>query len=228
VAWLFRDRRDAGQQLAAELGAFAHRSDVVVLGLPRGGVPVAYEVARALGAPLDVFVVRKLGVPGHEEYAMGAIATGGVRILNDAVVHALGIPPAEVEAVTTREQRELERREQVYRKGRPPLDLRGRTVIVVDDGLATGASMAAAVAALRAHAPAQIVVATPVAAPQACATLRRSGVACVCVQTPEPFDGVGAWYHDFAQTSDQEVHALLRARRDPEPQASLVDTGPAR
>ena len=207
----FRDRRGAGQQLAGELGAFAHRPDVVVLGLPRGGVPVAYEVARALGAPLDLFLVRKLGVPGHEEYAMGAIATGGVRVLNSDVIRALGIPPSVVEAVTARERRELERRERAYRRGRVPQDLRGRVVIVVDDGLATGATMVAAVAALRAHQPREIVVAVPVAAPEACAALREAAGECVCALTPEPLNAVGAWYEDFGQTSDNEVRALLDA-----------------
>ena len=207
----FRDRRDAGEQLARELGGFAHRPDVVVLGLPRGGVPVAYEVAQALGAPLDLFLVRKLGVPGHEEYAMGAIATGGVRVLNSDVIRALGIPPSVVEAVTARERRELERREQAYRRGRVPQDLRGRVAIVVDDGLATGATMVAAVAALRAHQPRGIVVAVPVAAPEACAALQSAAGECVCARTPEFLNAVGAWYDDFGQTSDDEVRALLDA-----------------
>src|SRR5438477_6983383 len=182
----FRDRTEAGQLLAAQLAAYAQRPDVLVLALPRGGVPVAYEVARALGAPLDVFLVRKLGVPGQEELAMGAIATGGVRVLNAAVVDALHIPPATIAAVAAAEQRELARRERLYRGARPAPDVRGRTVILVDDGLATGATMRAAVAALRQHQPARIVVAVPIAAPSTCDEVRAEVDEIVCAITPEP------------------------------------------
>ena len=212
---VFRDRRHAGRVLAQMLAGYANRSDVIVLALPRGGVPVAYEVAKALHAPLDVFVVRKLGVPGHEEYAMGAIASGGVRVLNDEVVRRLGIPDTAVDAVTRYEQGELERRERLYRAGRPLPDLRGRTVIVVDDGLATGSTMLAAVRALRAQQPARIVVAVPTAAAETCAQLRSEADEVVCATTPEPFRAVGTWYDDFSQTSDEEVRELLaRAEQD--------------
>ena len=210
----FRDRREAGQVLARELTAYAGRPDVVVLALPRGGVPVAYEVARALGAPLDVFVVRKLGVPGHEELAMGAVATGGVRVLNDQVVGALGIPPSVIEAVAAWQQQELARRERLYRGDRPPPDVRGRTVILVDDGLATGSTMRAALAALRRQQPARLVVAVPTAAPETCDELRAEADDVVCATTPEPFHSVGLWYEDFSQTTDEEVRELLeRAAR---------------
>src|SRR5689334_5289515 len=184
---LYRDRTDAGRLLASRLSKYAGRSDVIVLALPRGGVPVAYEVARALGVPLDVFVVRKLGVPGHEELAMGAIATGGVRVLNADVLRMLDIPPEVVDAVAARERRELERREHAYRDGCPPPDVRGKTVILIDDGLATGATMRAAVAALRAQGPARIVVAVPVASPDTCAELSREVDEIICAETPEPF-----------------------------------------
>ncbi|HWQ11283.1 MAG TPA: phosphoribosyltransferase [Roseiflexaceae bacterium] len=206
----FRDRREAGRQLAAMLTAYAHRPDVLVLALPRGGVPVAFEVARALDAPLDVFLVRKLGVPGHEELAMGAIASGGVRVLNEQLVHTLSIPDHVIEAVAAREQQELARRERLYRGERPPPDLRGRTVILVDDGLATGATMYAAVKALRQQLPARIVVAVPIAAPEACAELSEEVDDIVCAATPEPFYAVGLWYADFSQTTDEEVRDLLR------------------
>ncbi|MFL5802539.1 MAG: phosphoribosyltransferase [Roseiflexaceae bacterium] len=205
----FRDRREAGRLLAATLTAYANRPDVLVLALPRGGVPVAYEVARALGAPLDVFLVRKLGVPGHEELAMGAIATGGVRVLNKEVVRALGIPDYVIEAVTAKEQQELERRERLYRGGRPPPDVRGRTVILVDDGLATGATMYAAVQALRQQQPASIVVAVPIAAPETCAELSEEVDEIICAVTPEPFHAIGLWYEDFSPTTDEEVRDLL-------------------
>src|SRR5437016_6132201 len=191
---LFRDRREAGRLLAEKLAAYAHRPDVLVLALPRGGVPVAYDVARALGAPLDVFIVRKLGIPGHEELAMGAVATGGVRVLNEQVVHALNIPDHVIDAVTAWEQQELARRERLYRGDRPPPDVRGRTVILVDDGLATGASMHAAIAALRRQQPAHIVVAVPIAAPETCDALRAEVDDVVCAITPEPFHAVGLWY----------------------------------
>ena len=181
----------------------------MVFALPRGGVPVAFEVARVLDAPLDVFLVRKLGVPGHEELALGAIAQGGVRVLNAEVVRSLDIAPDTIEAVAAREGEELARRERAYRDDRPPLEVAGRTVILVDDGLATGASMRAAVAALRAEAAARIVVAVPVAAPETCDAVRAEVDEIVCAVTPEPFYAVGFWYADFAQTTDAEVHDLL-------------------
>jgi predicted phosphoribosyltransferase len=205
----FRDRRDAGRFLARQLGAYANRDDVIVLGLPRGGVPVAYEVARALHAPLDVFLVRKLGVPGHEEYAMGAIASGGVRVLNEEAIQGLRIAPSAIEATAAREQQELLRRERLYRGQRPPPDVRGRIAILVDDGLATGASMQAAVMALRRLQPARIVVAVPTAAPETCEQLRSLADEVVCASTPEPFHAVGLWYENFSQTGDEEVRALL-------------------
>lgn len=215
---LFDDRRDAGRRLATLLTQYEGTAGLVVLGLPRGGVPVAYEVARALGAPLDVFTARKLGVPRHEELAMGAIATGGACVLNEDVIRQLGIPPTEVERVRAMEQAELARRERAYRGDRPPLDARGRTVLVVDDGLATGATMRAAVMALRQQHPAKVIVAVPVASHDACAALRATADACLCAATPPAFFGVGAWYRDFSQTSDEEVRALLddAARRLPE------------
>ncbi|MBV9328259.1 MAG: phosphoribosyltransferase [Chloroflexi bacterium] len=185
--------------------------DTVVLGLPRGGVPVAYEVAVALRAPLDVFVVRKLGVPGHEELAMGAIASGGVRVVNRSVIEELGIPRSVFDAVAADEQQELERRERLYREQRPPLEVRNKSVIVTDDGLATGSTMRAATAALRQREPTRIVVAAPVAAAATCAALRPEVDAVVTVIQPEPFHGVGAWYADFRQTTDDEVRALLSA-----------------
>jgi len=212
---LFRDRFDAGRQLAARLQRYAGR-DVVVLALPRGGVPVGYEVARALGAPLEVFLVRKLGVPGHEELAMGAIASGGVRVLNEEVVHKLGIPAEVVDAVTEQEQQELERRVRTYRGDRPAPEVRDRIVILVDDGLATGSTMRAAVAALRQLRPRRIVVAVPVGAPETCADLQQEADESICAREPEPFFAVGAWYDNFSQTTDEEVRDLLRraARRE--------------
>jgi predicted phosphoribosyltransferase len=209
-AMLFRDRAEAGRRLAAMLAPYADRPDVLVLALPRGGVPVAHEVARALHAPLDVFLVRKLGVPGHEELAMGAIATGGVRVLNDAVVCALDIPPELIGIVAAEEQRELERRERAYRGDRPPPDVRGRTVILIDDGLATGTTMRAAVAALRTQNPARIVVAVPVGSPDTCEELQAEADEVHCAETPEPFYAVAIWYGDFTQTTDEEVRELLR------------------
>jgi putative phosphoribosyl transferase len=211
----YQDRAAAGRALARRLAEYAGRPNVLVLALPRGGVPVAYEVARALRAPLDVYVVRKLGVPGHEELAMGAIATGGVRVLNADVLRMLDIPPEVVDAVAARELRELERRERAYRDDRPPPDVRGKTVILIDDGLATGATMRAAVAALRAQGPARIVVAVPVGSPDTCADLGREVNEIICAETPEPFYGVGWWYERFDQTTDAEVHELLeRANAD--------------
>jgi len=214
----FRNRIDAGRELAAALAKYANRPDVIVLGLPRGGIPVAAEVARALHVPLDVFVVRKLGVPGHEEYAMGAIASGGVRLLDRRTVAAAGLTPAQVESVTAAERAELERRERSYRGDRPFPDLTGKTVILVDDGLATGASMRAAIEALRQERPARIVVAVPVAAPETCQAFRHVADEIVCAATPEPFYAVGRWYDDFSQTTDQEVHELLASARAPAPQ----------
>ncbi|MFL5802351.1 MAG: phosphoribosyltransferase [Roseiflexaceae bacterium] len=214
MAELFRDRTDAGQQLAAQLMAYANRPDVLVLALPRGGVPVAYEVAQALGAPLDVFLVRKLGLPGQEELAMGAIATGGVTVLNSEVVDALRIPNEVIDQVAAQEQRELERRERLYRGDRSPPDVRGKTVILVDDGLATGASMYAAAAALRELGPDRIVVAVPTAAPETCDAFRDAVDDIVCAITPDPFYAVGLWYEDFSQTTDDEVRELL-ARAQP-------------
>jgi putative phosphoribosyl transferase len=203
---LFRDRAEAGRLLADKLTRYANRSDVAVLALPRGGVPVAFEVARALHAPLDVFLVRKLGVPGYEELAMGAIATGGVRVLNQDVVRALGISDDVIQSVAIREQQELERRERTYRGNRPGLDVRGRIVILVDDGLATGSTMRAA---LRRQEPARIIVAVPVGASETCHELWADADEVACLRTPEPFRAVGLWYEDFSQTSDQEVHELL-------------------
>jgi putative phosphoribosyl transferase len=207
---LFQDRHEAGRVLASKLMTYANRPDVNVLALPRGGVPVGYEVARVLNVPLDVFVVRKLGVPGHPELAMGAIASGGVRVLNEDVVRTLGIPEQLINAVTALEKQELERREREYRDGRPPLDVRRRTVILVDDGLATGSSMRVAAEALRAKQPARIVVAVPVAAPATCEALVSEVDQVVCAVTPEPFWAVGQWYKDFGQITDEEVQDLLR------------------
>jgi predicted phosphoribosyltransferase len=196
--------------LAGMLREYADRNDVVVLALPRGGVPVGFEVAKALNAPLDIFVVRKLGLPGQEELAMGAIASGGVRVLNRELIRALGIPEEVVDQITQEEHRELERREREYREGRPPIDVRGKTVILVDDGLATGSSMRVAAFALRQKQPAQIIVAVPVAARDSCEELESVADKVVCAVTPEPFWGVGQWYEDFSQTSDAEVRDLLR------------------
>jgi len=205
----FPNRAEAGRLLAAKLENYLDRSDVVVLGLPRGGVPVAYEVAQRLGAPLDVFVVRKLGVPGFEELAAGAIASGGVRVLNEDVVRALPNADQLIESVTEKETVELERREQTYRDGRPAPELRNRVVILVDDGLATGATMRAAVAALRQRGVAKIVVAAPVGAPDTCRELEQEADEIICAITPEFFQAVGQYYEDFSQTSDEEVRELL-------------------
>jgi putative phosphoribosyl transferase len=205
----FRDRTDAGRQLADELLHYGGRDDVIVLALPRGGVPVAAEVAKRLALPLDVFIVRKLGVPGHEELAMGAIASGDVRVLNRDVIASLSLPIEVLDAVTAVEREELERRERSYRGTRPAPEVRGRTVILIDDGLATGASMRAAVAALREKGAAKIVVAVPVGAPSTCQELAEEADESVCLITPESFIGVGQYYEDFSQTSDDEVRELL-------------------
>ncbi len=208
---LYDDRAHAGRALAAALAGYAGRSDIIVLALPRGGVPVGFEVARALGTPLDVFLVRKLGLPGHEELAMGAIASGGIRLINEDVVDAYHVSDAQIEAVSEAEQRELERRERLYRDGRPLPPLHDRTVILVDDGLATGATMRVAVLALRQESPARIVVAVPVAAAETCDEFRSIVDDIVCAETPDPFYAVGLWYRDFSQTTDDEVHDLLSA-----------------
>lgn len=211
---IFRNRRDAGRYLASKLMKYAGRSDVLVLGLPRGGVPVAFEVARALRAPLDIFLVRKLGLPGHEELAMGAIASGGVRVLNEHVVRNLGVSEDTLAAVAAAEQKELVRREQLYRGDRSTPDVRGRTIILIDDGLATGSTMRAAVAALRRREPARIVVAVPVGAPETCAEFQEEADEAICARMPEPFYAVGAWYRDFSQTTDEEVRELLEQAND--------------
>src|SRR5262249_55154815 len=202
---------EAGQRLAGKLKKYAGRPDVLVLALPRGGVPVAFEVAQALHAPLDVFLVRKLGLPGHAELAIGAIATGGVRVLNEDLVRALQIPDEVIDAVAVEEQQELERRERTYRDDRPPPDVRGRIVILVDDGLATGSTMRAAVAALRRQRPARVVVAVPVGAAETCSELGAEADEAICARTPEPFHGVGVWYDDFSQPSHEAVPELLNS-----------------
>lgn len=207
----FTDRMEAGRLLAKKLNEYANRSDVVVLALPRGGVPVAYEVAQALNAPLDVFLVRKLGLPHHEEFAMGAIATGGVRVMNKYVVQNLGISDRVIDEIAAKEQRELERRERLYRGSEKPLDVAGRIVIVVDDGLATGSTMTAAVEAIERRKPSEIVVAAPVASHDACAFFNAMvGSTCVCFMSPQPFQAVGRWYRHFPQTTDSEVCYLLK------------------
>lgn len=213
AAQRFSDRSEAGRLLGAavaeRLGSGA--GEAVVLGLPRGGVPVAFHVAQALRAPLDVFIVRKLGVPGQEELAMGAIASGGVRVLNREVLDLMPVPQRTIDAVAEREQRELERREREYRGSRPPLDVRGKTAVIVDDGLATGSTMRAAVAALKKMQPRAVVVAVPVAARETCDDFRREREVddVICLRTPQPFQAVGLWYDDFTQTTDEEVHDLL-------------------
>jgi predicted phosphoribosyltransferase len=209
----FRNRLDAGELLANRLAAYAGRPDVIVLALPRGGVPVGYAVAKAMRAPLDVMVVRKLGVPGHAEFAMGAIASGGEYVLNRELVQSLGVPGQLVEATARQELAELERREQLYRAGRPPLQLRGCTVILVDDGLATGASMRVAVKAVRKTQPARVIVAVPVGSPDTCSEMGKEADEVICDFTPEPFNAVGLWYEDFSQTSDEEVQRLLEEAR---------------
>jgi predicted phosphoribosyltransferase len=205
----FSNRIEAGRQLAEKLDKYAGREDVIVLGLPRGGVPVAYEVAKCLRAPLDVFIVRKLGVPGFEELAAGAIASGGVRVLNEDVMRAIPHADEVIEAVTAREAAELERREQIYREGRPPPELRGRIVILVDDGLATGATMRAAVKALRQGGAAKIVVAVPVGPPDTCREIEQEADETICLSTPVFFQAVGQYYEDFSQTGDEDVRELL-------------------
>jgi putative phosphoribosyl transferase len=209
VTPLFKDRAEAGRALAARLVGAISDPNPLVLALPRGGVPVAFEVARALHAELDIFLVRKLGVPGHEELAIGALASGSVRILNQALIADLHLPQGAIEQVTIREQRELERREALYRAGRPAIPVRDRTIVLIDDGLATGASMKAASKALRAEGPRQLIVAVPVAASQTCDEFRGEVDDIVCVETPEPFMAVGIWYEDFQQTTDEEVQLLL-------------------
>lgn len=210
----FHDRADAGRQLAERLRHYTNRPDVIVLGLPRGGVPVAFEVAVALQAPLDVFLVRKLGVPGREELAMGAIATGDTRVLHETVVRALDISEEAIAQVSADEKRELERRERIYREGRPSPEVQGRTAIVVDDGLATGSSMRAAIAALRERDPAEIVVAVPIAPPETCEQLAEEVDELVCALTPEPFHAVGAWYDRFEAPEEDEIRGLLRRARE--------------
>jgi predicted phosphoribosyltransferase len=205
----YPDRRQAGVELATHLGHFKDRKDVVVLALPRGGVPVAYEVARALDAPLDIFLVRKLGLPGHPELAMGAIASGGVRVLNQDVVTWYRIPPDVIDEVAREEQVELARREREYREDRKPVELRDRIVLLIDDGLATGSTMKAAVEAVRAHAPSRIVVAVPVGSAETCREFAQVADEIVCARTPAHFAAVGQWYRDFSQTSDEEVRDLL-------------------
>jgi putative phosphoribosyl transferase len=218
----FPNRRDAGRRLAAELGAYANRADVIVLALPRGGVPVGYEIATALNVPLDVFVVRKLGLPWHEELAMGALASGGVRILDMDLIRAARVSDEEIEGVTATEQAELERRERWYRGERPFPDVTGMTGILVDDGLATGSTMRAAVAALRQEGPSRCVVAVPVAAPETCEAFRGIADDVVCAVTPEPFRAVGLWYDDFSQTTDEEVHELLELGRAEHPSVGFA------
>ena len=217
---IFRDRFEAGVELARRLRHYAGRSDVVVLALPRGGVPVAFEVAEVVDAPLDIFLVRKLGLPGHPELAMGAIASGGVRVLNEDVLDWYRVPSRAIDAVADEELAELERREQVYRRGRRMTTLAGKVVILVDDGLATGSTMKAAVQAVKTHGPSRVVVTVPVGAPSTCAAFKGVADEIVCARTPEPFSAMGLWYADFAQTSDEEVQELLErhesSRPDPE------------
>lgn len=212
---IFDDRTDGGRVLANKLADYKNRQDVIVLALPRGGVPVAFETAKALNAPLDIFLVRKLGVPGHEELAFGAIASGGVTVFNESLIKDLRIPDWMIEKVIETEQKELERREKIYRKNRPALDLEGKICIIADDGLATGATMRAAIEAVKTMKPRQIIAAAPVASSETCAEIvRKTGALCICAITPEPFYGVGRWYRDFSQTEDEEVQNLLaRAER---------------
>jgi len=212
---IFRDRAEAGRHLAAHLEEYSGRPSVLVLGLPRGGVPVAFEVAQALEAPLDVFLVRKLGVPGHQELALGAIASGGVRVLNEEVIRSLEIAEETIASVAAEEQRELERRERLYRDGGAPTPVAGRTAILVDDGLATGASMRAAALALTEQGAGEVVVAVPVSPPETCAALEEQVDRIVCARTPELFYAVGTWYEDFSEVNDEEVRRLLRRAAEP-------------
>ena len=207
---IFLNRTDAGRKLAGHLAAYANRADVIVLGLPRGGVPVAFEVARALHAPLDVFLSRKLGVPGQEELAFGALASGGVCVLDQDLIREVGISPEEVARVTEKAQKELERRESVYRAGRPPLRVEGLTALLVDDGIATGSSIRAGAQALRQMKPARIVIAVPVAPASTCKRLRDEVDELVCLHMPEMFFAIGQFYEDFSQLSDEEVIDFLR------------------
>ena len=225
--WRFIDRTQAGRELATMLHAFRNRTDVIVLGLPRGGVPIAFEVAKALRAPLDVFTVRKIGAPQNEEYALGAIATGGVTAIDWSLAGQLGVSDAALGAVIAREREELSRREQLYRGDRRPLDVTGKTVVVVDDGLATGSTMRAAVAALRTLKPARVVVAVPVASREAASALRQEADAFLSAVLPVELFSVGQWYQDFSQTSDDEVLDLLRRAEDwtPARRAAEVTTG---
>jgi len=206
---LFKDRRAAGRALAGNLASYAGLDDVLVMALPRGGVPVGYEVARALDIPLDVFVVRKLGVPGQPELAMGAIASGGVRVLNDEVLRIVKVPAALIDQIEEREREELRRRELAYREGRPALDVTGKSVILVDDGLATGSTMRAAVRALKRQHAARVIVAVPVGASESCLALEKEADQVICLEQPEDFRAVGLWYDDFTQTTDAEVRELL-------------------
>lgn len=206
----FRDRIHAGQYLAAKLQKYAHKPKTIVLGLPRGGVVVAHEIARELALPLDIFLVRKLGVPGYEELAMGAIASGGIQVLNQDVLHSINISRDEIQSITEREENELKRREIAYRNNRPRLDLKDYTIILVDDGLATGATMRAAVTALRKQGPQKIIIAVPTASPETCDEFRAKVDDIICGITPSPFNAVGLWYDDFSQTSDEEVRDLLK------------------
>jgi putative phosphoribosyl transferase len=212
----YKNRSEAGKKLAAKLHVYANRPDVIILGLPRGGIPVAFEVATKLGLPLDVFVVRKLGVPGHEELAMGAIASGGVKVLNQDIVQGLNISRDAIESVANKQNEELKRREQLYRGNHPHLDVKNLTVILVDDGLATGATMRAAVQALRKQKPVGIIVAVPAAAPEACEELGEEADDIICAITPDPFFSVGSWYEDFSQTTDDEVRQLLKIAHEAE------------
>ena len=209
MAERFQNRTGAGRRLAAKLTTYAGRDDVLVLGLPRGGVPVAFEIAMALDAPLDVFIVRKLGLPGHEEFGIGAIASGDVRIVDEAVLRTYDVDAETLERITAREQLELDRRERLYRDDRPFPAIEDRIIILVDDGLATGSTMRAAIAALRKKRPSRIVVAVPVGARETCASIARLVENVVCLETPDPFYAVGLWYEDFEQTDDAEVHELL-------------------
>ena len=210
---LFRDRTEAGRVLADRLAAYANYPDALVLALPRGGVPVAFEIAEALNLPLDIFVVRKLGLPGHEEFAMGAIATGGAHVLDQDLIRQLSLSNEIVERIVAREQRELERREQTYRGQRPVLDVRNRIIIIVDDGLATGSSMRAAIAALRKKRPTKLIVAVPVGARTTCSELEALADEVICLETPANFSAVGLWYRDFSQITDEEVNDLLESNR---------------